>query len=838
MNEYQKFSPLTELQVTELFASNGPNILQEGVKETILQKILRLLISPLVLFLIVVAIFSLTTSEIEDAVFIFVVIIINTLVGYLQERRAERAIASLKNALADKAKVIRANKGISTINSSELVPGDIVMLDTGDKVPADGILLETKSLTINESLLTGESLPVEKAEKENNELFMSTLVASGRAIMRVTATGSKTRIGKVSTEVSQKSRDTSPIEKKLSDLTKIVIFMIIILFLGLIFISLMRQDDIASLFSSFVAFAISSTPESLPVILLITLSVGAYRMEKQNVILRNLPSTATLSSVDVICTDKTGTLTEGKLNLTGIYHFNKGILVSSEDNDLELLKLAGLCNSASSHADGYVGDLLDIAILEDLEKLKCDVTALRKDNELLSEIPFDSHYKYHATLHKDPTANEKNLVILKGSVEAILELCKDMSEDHKKEVLSMQDSQANLGFKVIAIAKGHTKHDALSANHLPKLQFTGLMVFSDIIRKDVPAVIKNILQSGIKIIMITGDQINAARTIAKHLNIFSGNKLVVNALNKNTFHEALLSTDKHADIENLAVVARATPGHKLELVEMLRARGNVVAMTGDGVNDAPALVRADIGIAMGKGGTDVARESADMVLVDNRFTSIVAGIEEARVVFENIRKVITYLFSTAIGETTLIVASLLAGFVLPLTATQILFINLATDGALDVALAGEQKEKNVIRFSPSRYKEAILSKALSLKVIIQGALLGASAVWLHQVYLAAEDITYIRSAMVVYLTIAQWFMAFSARTNATSIFKVGIFSNKFIWLVILSSFLAICFFIYTAPGQQFLKTTSVNSDIWIFAFGFGILYVFVNELRKKMGVLV
>lgn len=822
MSDYKKFSPLDSSQVEYFTKEYGKNILVSKRQVTFLQKILKLLLSPLVLFLIVVAIFSLLTGELKDALFIAVVIIINTAVGYFQENRAEKAIEALKDSLSNKSTVVRDNR-IQIIESSDLVPGDVVILQTGDRIPADGIILESKGLTVNESQLTGESIPAERGvEEEINKVYMSTFVVSGRGVMRVESIGIKTRIGEISYEVSKKSIDTTPIEKKIENLTKLNIILVILLFLILVGIALLNGVELSQVFTSLVALGISAIPESLPIILLVTLAVGAYRMEKQKVILRNLPSTATLSSVDVICTDKTGTITEGNLKLVETYP-------ESSSGNTELLKLGVLCSTVNLKDDKFIGDFLDVAIAENLRELGENVLKVKDNMELLDEIPFDSEYKYHAVLYK---GDDKNLLIVKGALENTLKLCK--IEDVEREKLkSLEDSYTNKGYKVIALATKDTSIKDLGHENLKDLNFRGLLVFSDTIRKDIGNVISEIRKSGIQVIMVTGDQLNAAQNIAKEVMLFDDNKVILNS-------EGASISDKLHDInlEDLSIISRATPSNKLELIDILRSKNKIVAMTGDGVNDAPALIKADIGIAMGESGTDVARESSDMVLVDNNFRSIVSGIEEARVVFENIRKVISYLFSTTIGETMTLSAALLAGVALPLTATQILFLKLATDGALDTALAVEPKESNVITFHPSRYKQNIINKPTTLRIILQGLIMGIGGVFLHLVYLKNADLIYIHGAILVYLTVVQWFIVISNRTNSVSVFKAGILKNKFVALTILASFLLLLFVIYIPLGQNLLNTTAVGLDIWLISILIGIIFLVTDELRKDLKIFI
>lgn len=829
--QLEKYKPLTSQQALQLQKQYGKNIIVNRRRNNPLVKIFKQLISPLILLLIIVGTFSLAAGESDDALFIYAMVVINIVVTYIQESRAEKGLSALKEMLSPQAKVFR-DKEILVIDSGDIVVGDIILLDAGDRVPADGIILEEAHLSINESQLTGESLPVEKDIEKNNQVFMSTFVAGGTGVMRVTEIGMHTKIGEITKEVTEKAFDITPIEQKISKLTKYVIIAITILFIMLVGIALLRGETLENTLPSAIAFAISSTPESLPIILLLTLSIGAYRMQKKNVILRNLPSTATLAGVDVICTDKTGTLTEGKLSVIKTYLYeNKKF---SEDKDIdELITYAVLCNSAEITSKESIGDLLDIAILEFAGIKKFDFKNLRENSELLSEVPFDSEHKFQATLHK-LKGKKDHVISVKGAVENVVKLCK-LSSAEISSVLEKEVDLASHGYKVIALASETTELKEIEKNKIKNLEFKGMIVFADVLRPNVKEMIVKVQNSGVRVIMTTGDQLNAAKHIAKEIGIMSDQDSgsIVNGSDYKSFKGKLTAQE----LQNLAIVGRSTPGQKFDLVEMLQQQGYTVAMTGDGVNDGPALVKADIGISMGKGGTDVARESSDMVLVDNNFESIVSGVEEARVVFENIRKVITYLFSTAVGESIVILFGLIATGHSPLTATQILFLNLATDGALDLALAGEKKEHNIIEFKPKRYKEEILTKKFVLKIALIGGMMGYSSLIVTQGY-QTGNVIYDQSAVLVFLTVIQWFITLSIRTTSVSLFKAGLFSNFAVWLVIILS-AGLLLIVTNLPfAQRFLNTTPVGIEIWVLSALCGLTIIFLEELRKKFKILI
>lgn len=825
--EINKYKPLTNIEAEELLQIYGKNVISNNKNINKLKRLLKHLLSPLILLLLIVSLISFLSGETHDAIFIFVMVIINIIVTYIQEERAEKGLDKLKEMLSPKSKVFRDGE-IKTIDSELLVIGDIVLLNAGDKVPADGIILEESFLSINESQLTGESLPVEKSQ--DTDIFMSTFVTSGNGIMRVLKTGMNTQIGSITKEVNEKAVDVAPIENKINNLTKHVMLIVFVLFILLISVSILQGSKIEDTFPDAIALAISSTPESLPIILLLTLSVGAYRMFKQNVILRNLPSAATLASVDVICTDKTGTLTEGKLTLTKELSFSNGKFDTSAKTR-DLINIAILCNAAEITSTEEIGDLLDIAILEYANNQNYDFKKIRMQFNLISEIPFDSDYRYQATLHSN-TENETKTVSVKGAIENVLPMCKLENKDDANIILKKEKELTKKGFKVIALAKKETKLNSIAHDDIKNITFCGFIVFADVIRDSVKQIIPDLIDSGIKVIMTTGDQKNAATFVAKELQILNDkNNLVINGNGKKSLEI------ENSELSRLAVISRSTPNQKLELIEMLQSKKHIVAMTGDGVNDAPALVKAEIGIAMGIDGTDVARESSDMVLVDNNFSSIVNGIEEARVVFENIRKVITYLFSTAIGESFVILFGLLSFGSSPLTATQILFLNLSTDGALDLAMSLEKKEKDIIKHKPARYQEQILTKKFTSRLVLLGSTMGFFALLMQDV-IRTGDTIYDRSALLVFLTSIQWFVVLAARTHSTSIFSTGIFSNRAIIGVIFFSASALLAMTTLPIGQQFLGTTSVNIEIWILGIISGVAILFLEELRKKWRVFV
>ncbi len=810
---------LTDDQANENIKKYGLNKIEDTLKITTLELILNQLKSPLIIFLIIIGILMFFLKDYTDVVVIFLVIVVNTFVGYFQELKAQNAVESLKSYLSPKSKVIR-NGYLITLESSLITKNDIISLESGDRVPADGTILASKNLQVDESQLTGESFPAIK-DKENNKVFMGTFVTSGRAIIKIESVGMSTKLGQITKVVSRKDKDITPLEKDLKGLTKKIMFVVIAIVLFMFFLGVAEFYPVEDIARSSVSLGISAIPEGLPVVITITLAIGVFRMGKKNAVIRNLASASTLASTDVICVDKTGTITEGNIIQSKLTTYKNNFL--TDDNNADLLKMTVLCNDAYISKEAQ-GDLMDIAILKYAQNNHLNIDNTRNESPRIDEIPFDSEYKYQATLN---TIDGKNTIIVKGAPNILLNMCAFKNDSQKKVVKDYFESLGESGFRTIGIASKHITKKTFNHEDLTGLKFEGVLVFSDPIRKDVQDSLRECQESGINIIMLTGDFKNTANAIATQVGILTKNKKIIKGDELDT-EESRSSID----IDNTAVIYSATPSNKVKLIDMLLKKNHVVSMTGDGVNDAPALVKADIGIAMGQGGTDVAKQSADMVLLDNKFSTIVSGLEEARVVFENLKKVITYLFITSVGEVITILSSLFLGLPLPLLGSQLLWLNLVTDGFLDVTLATEPEEKDVMKNSSKRYKGSILDPFLISRVLFYGIYMGVLGILFFILISSSNSIEYARTATLIFLAVPQWFIALMSRSEKNSIFKIGIFKNKPVIIAIIIEAILLTFAVYNSFMNMLLKTIPVSSDIWIYSLIFGLSFIIVEEFRK------
>jgi len=753
----------------------------------------------------------------------------------VQESRAEKSIEALQKMASPHAKVLRAGK-ITKIESRYLVPGDIIILETGDKVPADARLIEIHELQTQEASLTGESNPLTKSLEElpsntslaerKNMLYASTIITKGRGKAIVTSTGMHTEIGKIAQKIQEHEEKSTPLQHKIKELGKyftiIVIIIAIVIFLGGIFLG----EPLSEMFLMSIALAVAAIPEGLPAVITICLALGVQRMAKKNALMRNLPSVETLGSVSVICADKTGTLTPNQMTVREIFanqqlyevsgsgyekkgeFYRKGKEVSLENLEL-LLKCGALCNDAQFNAKELIGDPTEAALLISAEKAGIKVENMQKKEPRIDEISFTSERKMMTTIHR---ADKKIISYTKGSPELILELCdrilingtvKRLNRDLKKEILRQNNLLAEKALRVLAFAYNE---NCSKAECEKKMTFLGLQAMIDPPRAEVKQSIKQCQEAGIRVIMITGDQLGTAQAIAKELGIFgaaiSGEEL-----------EKIKNLE--SKIDEINIFARVNPEHKLKIVRALQNKGYFVAMTGDGVNDAPALKKADIGIAMGLSGTDVAKEASDMILTDDHFTSIVKAVEEGRGIFENIRKFVNYLLSCNLGEISLILFASLYAFltgtnlVLPLTAIQILWINLITDGLPATALSLDQPSQKIMQKPPRAPKESILTPLLKKDIILFGVLMGLASFVLFLLYQNSGQ-TKFQTMVFTSLVLFEMVRLMIIRRE----YQLKLFSNLTLVAAVLISFVLQLIVIYT-PLSNWFKTESLGIFDWL-----------------------
>ena len=808
----------------------GRNLLPQKKHLSSLKIFLEQLRSPLIYILIIAGIITLILGEFTDTAVIFAAVFINTIVGYFQENKASNALKELRKVVKQEAQVIR-NGNEKIIDSSELVPGDIFKLKAGDKVPADGRILETHNLKINEMALTGEWLPAQKHSDEikeetpmadrDNMVYMGTIIEAGTGKIIATETGIETEIGKVAKMVKEIKEEKTPLQKKLANFSKIIGGIITVICIFIFIEGIITGNTFLEMFITSVAIAVAAIPEGLPVCLTIILSLGMQRILKKKGLVRKLLAAETLGACSVICSDKTATLTEGKIRVTKVLAKNKELVP----------KIAILCNEAFIENPFATKDKwklrgrpTDKALLYFGLEQGFSLKKLEKEMFKIDELPFDNEKKFLATLHQ---LNGKNIIFVSGAPETILENSKLKPKERKKWEQELE-KMAGQGLRTIALAARQTKKQKISNQDIQNLEFIALLGLSDPLRKEVKKAITICKQAGIKPIIVTGDHKLTAKAIADEIgfktkkeNIIEGKDL--DKLSDQEFKERL---------KDINVYARVEPKHKMRIISAWQEKGEVVAMTGDGINDAPALKQADIGVALGSG-TDIAKEVSDLILLTDNFNIIVAAIEEGRAIIDNLRKVITYLLADSFSEVVLVSGALLAGFPLPILPAQILWINLVEDGLPDIALAFEQKEKDLMKEKVKKRNTPLLTKEMKAIIFIIGLItdliLLALFFWLWN---QNHDISYIRTMIFACLTIDSLFYVFSCKSLKRNLWHINPFSNKFLVFAWVIGIIMLILAIYNPILQTFLKTVPLNLADWLIILALGMTNLILIEITK------
>ncbi len=799
--------------------------------------------------LFVALVISLIIGENLDAIIIGIILILNAVFGFIQEYKAEKAIEALKKLASLKATVIRENKR-QEIDAATLVPGDIILLETGDKIPADSRLIEIVNLETQESSLTGESTPITKDLKilpektpiadQKNMVFSGTIVTKGRAKAIVVQTGMNSQIGKIATLIEEEETKPTPLQIKLKQLGKLLgiatIFIVIIVF----FAGILTGKETIEMFIAAVSLAVAAIPEGLPAVVTISLALGVQRMVKRHALVRKLPSVETLGSTTVICTDKTGTLTCDQMTVRKIYVNNKIIEVTGSGYETKgvflinnkiidpkplnlLLKIGTLCNDASLTEDGIIGDPTEAALIVSAAKASLLKSDLEKKNPRINELGFDSERKRMSTLHK---MENKKIMYCKGAPDIILELCdriiinekiSRLTRPLKKQILKQNDEFANEALRVLGFAYKET-----SVLEEKNLIFVGLQAMIDPPRPQVKDAIEKCKKAGIKVVMITGDHKNTAMAIAKEIGI-EGEAITGQDLDE--------IKDFEKKVETIAIYARVDPEHKSKIIDALRKKGHIIAMTGDGVNDAPALKKADIGIAMSITGTDVSKEASAMVLTDDNFASIVNAVEEGRGIYDNIKKFVEYLLSSNLGEILTIFIGIMLGWPLPLIAIQILWVNLATDGLPALALGVDPVDPNIMSRLPRKPKEKVLSNHIIARMFIVGIIMMIGTLGIFKLYNPESNLRYAQTMAFTTLMMFQMFNVLNCRSEQHSLFKIGIFSNKYLVVAILSSILLQILVIHTGLSK-FFKTVPLSITDWVYIILVSSTVLIVIEIIK------
>ncbi|KKC28525.1 calcium-transporting P-type ATPase, PMR1-type [Caldanaerobacter subterraneus] len=841
---------LTQEQVNERLLKHGKNILREKERKSIFSLFIEQFKDYMVLILIVASIISFFLGETTDASIILAIVILNALLGTVQENKAEKSLEALKKLSQPLAKVIRDGK-VMEVEASSLVVGDVVLIEAGNIIPADGRLVEAKNLKVDESVLTGESVPVEKVdtviEKEDiplgdrfNLVYMGTTVTYGRGKFIVTATGMDTEMGKVASLIENERDVKTPLQLKLEELGK-YLGTAALLISGIMFgVGVLQKRPIFDMFMTAVSLAVAAIPEGLPAIITITLALGVQKMSKKNAIIRKLPAVETLGSTSVICSDKTGTLTQNKMTVVKLYVNDRKVKAQKDEvkqEDYFLLKNAALCTDAFIDGEGKgIGDPTEVAIVAALNDLvglkKADI---EKEFPRVAEIPFDSDRKMMSTIHM--VDKEGFRLITKGAPDNIIKRCKyilkenkilPFDEIEKNKLSSINEEMGGEALRVIAVAYKDIKEipENLSSDEMEKdLIFIGLIGMIDPPRREAKHSVEICKKAGIKPVMITGDHKITASAIARELGILEDNDEAVTGEDLDR-----ISDDELAErIKRISVFARVSPEHKMRIVKAWQKRGAVVAMTGDGVNDAPALKQADIGVAMGITGTDVAKEAADMVLTDDNFATIVAAVEEGRTIFANIKKAIHYLLSCNFGEiVTLFIATIL-GMPMPLKPVHILWVNLITDSLPALALGFEPPERDIMEKKPRPKGESIFAGGLAYRILFEGMLIGLVTLIAFVIGLK-QNIETARTMAFAVLTLSQLAQALNVRSDK-SIFKIGLFTNKYMIFALIVAILLQVILIVT-PLNAVFGLKNINVYDWDIIIAMAILPLLVMEVVK------
>ncbi|MFC1663642.1 cation-translocating P-type ATPase [Patescibacteria group bacterium] len=817
----------------------GNNLLPEEKPLSQLKIFLEQIKNPLIYILIIAGFITLILKEFADSIVIFGAIILNTIVGYFQENKATKALRDLKKVVKYKAQVIREGNS-KIVDSSELVSGDIFVLNPGNKVPADGRIIQSFNLKINEMALTGEWLAAEKNTKilskeipmadRNNMVYMGTIVEDGKAKVVVTETGIETEIGKVAEILKEVKEEKTPLQKKIARFSKVIGGIIGIICILIFIEGLLTGNTFVEMFVMVVAVAVAAIPEGLPVAMTVILALGMQRILRKKGLVRKLAAAETLGSTSIICTDKTATLTEGKIKVTKV-------LIRKKQNQDLIFKMALLCNEAfvenpkspkkEQKLRGRPTDkaLLSYGLESGFVKEKLEIELPK-----IGELPFDPRNRFLATLHKIPdrkSDSKNNILFVSGAPEKILEMSKLKGKERKKWEKELKNL-ASQGFRTLAFAKAQTKKTKIDDKVLQNLEFVALLGLSDPLRKGVKRAIKICKQAGMRTILVTGDHKLTAKVIAKEIGLKVKEENIIEGKDLDKMSEE----EFRNKVKNINVYARVEPKHKMRIISAWQERGEVVAMTGDGINDAPALKKADIGIALGSG-TDVAKEVSDLILLPNNFNVILAAVEEGRAIVDNMRKVITYLLSSSFSEVILIGGALLTGFPLPILPVQILWINLVEDGLPDIALAFEPKEKDLMKRKPLGHDIPLLTGEMKAIIFIIGLftdfLLLVLLFWFFRQNL---DIDYIRTMIFGCLAIDSLFYVFSCKSLTRNLWHINPFSNKFLIVAVAVGALMLLLAIYFAPLQILLKTVPLGFSDWLIILALGMIQLVLIEITK------
>ena len=841
IQEKEVIRGLTSSEAQKGLEKYGPNEIMQKKKISPIKIFLAQFNDFMVWVLIGATIISGFMGDIADAVTISIIVVINAFLGFIQEFKTEKSLDALKSLAAPTCKVLR-DGNIKIVNASEVTIGDVIILETGDRVPADGAIIECNNLMVDESLLTGESVGVNKGLIGNSSnIFMGTTVLKGKGSFRVTQVGMGTKMGEIADDLQNIEDEKSPLRERLDSLGKILVVLCIIVCVLVTVLGVLRGNDLGEMFLLGVSLAVAAIPEGLAAIVTVSLALGVSRMLKRKALVRKLPAVETLGCTSVICSDKTGTLTQNKMTVKEV--FMNGKIYKIDDEKLPennaLMKSFVYCNdcnynfSKENIEEALYGDPTETALIKlyfnDVNLLKNKVASIDR----VFDIPFDSIRKMMSVIVKE---NGKEICYVKGAPERLINKCTHIYEDGTIKPLTHQkktqilDSVENMSNRALRCIGGAYKENNLTRDEKTlenNLIFLGIAGIIDPPRPEVKEAVKKCRLAGIRPVMITGDHKNTAYAIGKDLNIVTSKDQVITGEELEKINDEELKEK----VKNIRIFARVTPKHKLRIVRAFKQTGNIVAMTGDGVNDAPAIKEADIGIAMGISGTDVTKEASAMILMDDNFSTIVSAVEEGRTIYDNIRKFIRYLLSCNLGEVLTMFLASLFYLPTPMLPIQILFVNLATDGLPAIALGVDPADKDLMNQQPRDKKEGVFARGLTEKILVRGCLIGICTLlsFIGGMYYGMSLET-CRTMALATLVMSQLFHVFECRSERHSIFEIKLFSNPYLVLAVLSSVIMLLSIIYVPFLRQIFHTTALGINNWLLVLFCSSVIFFINSV--------